>query len=253
MSYRVINAFITPNKFSRPQIQLKKIKAIVIHYVANTNTSAIANRNFFDNRKDGNSGFGSAHEIIGINGDILVCVPDNEITYNCGSKTYTERCLKELGKNPNYSTYGIECTHIKDDGTMSENTYNTLVERCYDLCKKYKLNSENLWLHKEVVGWKPCHKWFVLNPAEWAKFKAIVQKKLDNEVKMEVVKAINKEVEMMFKDFETVSDYAKPAVEKLEKLNIFKGDESDNFNPQKSVSRQELAVVIDRVLKLFGK
>lgn len=178
--YKIITNLLTPNNYSRPQKKLNSIKALVIHYVANPNSSALANRNFFENRKNGNTGYGSAHEIIDLNGDVLICIPDNEMSYNCGSDTYTDRKTNELGNsNPNYVTYGIECTHINNTGKMSDATYNTLIERCADLCIKYKLDPlKNIWTHKEVVGWKDCHLWFVKNPNEWIKFKNLVSNKI---------------------------------------------------------------------------
>jgi N-acetylmuramoyl-L-alanine amidase len=176
MSYRIITKLLTPNQYSRPQKNLIKVKAIVVHWVANPKSSALSNRNYFENRKNGKLNYGSAHEIIDLNGDIVACVPKSEITYNCGSKTYTQRCLNELGNCPNSCTYGIECTHIDWAGKMTDATYNTLVERCADLCKEFNLNPlKNIWTHKEVVGWKDCHKWFVDHPDEWQKFKERVQ------------------------------------------------------------------------------
>jgi N-acetylmuramoyl-L-alanine amidase len=57
---------------------------------------------------------------------------------------------------------------------------------------------------------------------------------------------------MAFKDINSVSENAKQSVERLEKLQIFKGT-NGNFNPKNNVTREELAIVIDRVLKLLGK
>jgi hypothetical protein len=67
------------------------------------------------------------------------------------------------------------------------------------LLKKFNLTEKNLWTHKEVVGWKDCHKWFVDNPKEWEKFKALVGTKLRGEEPMlskkdseEVIKYLGK-------------------------------------------------------------
>ena len=45
-------ALLTPNKNSRPQTKLKKVNGIVVHYTANPGTDAMANRNYFESRKD---------------------------------------------------------------------------------------------------------------------------------------------------------------------------------------------------------
>lgn len=53
----------------------------------------------------------------------------------------------------------------------------------------------------------------------------------------------------MFGDFDKVSDWAKDAVEKLNKLGIMIGDTQGNFNPQQPITREEMAVIIDRLIE----
>jgi N-acetylmuramoyl-L-alanine amidase len=178
---KIIQSFLTPSKLARPKKPLNQIKALVIHWVANPNSTAKANRDFFENKKykPDSDEYGSAHEVIDLNGDIVLCIPDNEVAYHTGSSTYTQQCLNQLGMLPNLCTYGIECTHVDVNGRMTDETYNSLVERCVVLCEKYKLNPlTDIWLHKEVVGWKDCHRWFVLNPKKWIEFKRLVADKL---------------------------------------------------------------------------
>jgi N-acetylmuramoyl-L-alanine amidase len=184
--YKIIEKYLTPNKYSRPQIPMKNIKGIVIHWVANPNTSALANRNYFENRKYGLTKilYGSAHEIIDLNGDIITCIPKNEIAYGAGSKTYLPIAIQKLGTYPNSCTYHIECTHIDWDGTMTDVTYKSLVNRCANLCFEYNLNPlVDLWLHEEITG-KLCHRWFVDNPDKWDFFK----KKVNNIMKYTMLK-----------------------------------------------------------------
>ena len=47
-----IQEFLTPNEYSRPQIPLKKVKGVVIHYTANPGSDAAGNRNYFEGLKD---------------------------------------------------------------------------------------------------------------------------------------------------------------------------------------------------------
>ena len=179
MTYQITEKLLTPNKYSRPQDKLKGVRGIVIHWCANPQASAEANRNFFENRKLGKTGYGSAHYIIDLDGDVIRCIPENEVAYHVGSKTYTKEALSKLSTYPNNCTIGIECCHVDWNGKMTDATYNTLVELAADLLKKYKLTADDLWLHKEVVGWKDCHKWFVDHPDEWKKFKELVRGKLN--------------------------------------------------------------------------
>ncbi len=56
------------------------------------------------------------------------------------------------------------------------------------------------------------------------------------------------ESNLPFKDWNSVSDYAKASVEKMKKLSIMVGDSNGNFNPKQSITREDLAVVIDKLL-----
>lgn len=76
----VIEDFLDPNIYSRPQTPLKKVKGIVIHYTANPGSDAIANRNYFNNLPSMNEGsehpvYASSHYVIGLDGTIVQCIP----------------------------------------------------------------------------------------------------------------------------------------------------------------------------------
>lgn len=244
--YKVIEKYLTPNKYSRPQKSIHKIKGIVIHYVANPNSKAISNRNYFENRKYGKNSYGSAHEIIDLNGDVIVCLPKSEIAYAVGSKTYTKDCLNKLSSYPNNCTYNIECTHVDWNGKMTDKTYSTLIERVADLCIEFNLNPfEDLWTHKEVVGWKICHKWFVENPKDWILFKQKVNNEIKNKISEKVVDEIMNN--------QKISSWAEDSVKKMQDLGILKGDSNGNTNPHSNVTREELCVFLDRIIKLLGK
>ncbi|MGE5438054.1 MAG: N-acetylmuramoyl-L-alanine amidase [Syntrophothermus sp.] len=81
----------------------------------------------------------------------------------------------------------------------------------------------------------------------WIKFKEELKQSLNKYIKLQGV------TNNMFNDIDKVSEYAKPSVERLEALKIFVGDEHNNFNPDSNITRQDFAVVVDRMLKLLGK
>lgn len=60
-------------------------------------------------------------------------------------------------------------------------------------------------------------------------------------------KSVDKEDRFM--DDHLISHWAKDAVYQMKKLGIYIGDEKGNVNPQKPVTKEELAVVLSRVLK----
>lgn len=194
-------SLLTLNEYSRPGISLTTVKGIVVHWTANPNTDARSNRNFFESRKSGEAGYGSAHYIICLSGQVIECIPEEEMAYHVGSslpykngsnQIYTPEAWQRLNTRdenkqpyPNDCTIGIECCVLDMDGTMTQATYDTLLELSVLLLRKYALRSEHLWLHKEVVGWKDCHRFFVNNPAEWALLKNKADALLDGAANVE--------------------------------------------------------------------
>lgn len=167
---------LTVNPYSRPNKKLKGVKGVVIHYVGNPKSTAAANRNYFESLKDKKSIYASAHYIIGLDGEVIQCIPEDEMAYHVGAKQYT---TNRLGDYPNDCTIGIECCHLDAAGNMTKATYNSLQQLTRILCDKYKLDPmKDLYIHKEVTG-KHCHAYFVNNPAAWKAFKESI--KVDDE------------------------------------------------------------------------
>jgi len=174
--YKTSVKLITQNRYSRPGRRLKGMRGLVVHWVANPGSTPRGNQNFFENRKLGKDDFGSAHEIIGINGERLICIPETEIAYHVGSKKYTRRALSRLSSYPNDYTYGIEMCHKDWTGEFTEETLDSTVQRCADLCLKHDLDPiRDIWTHQQVVGWKECPRWFVKKPVAFQEFKERVK------------------------------------------------------------------------------
>lgn len=178
----ITNIFLTPNKYSRPQTKLNKIKGVVIHYTASPNGTALGVRNYFEGLKvgvsvNGKYRYASTQYIVGLKGEVLRVIPDDEMAYHVGANTYKEVITSKLSAYPNNCTLGIEACHIDSKGIMTNATYNSLVELSVKLLTENDLTSADLYLHYDITG-KPCHKWFVDNPKEWIKFKEIVRNKM---------------------------------------------------------------------------
>lgn len=146
---------LTPNDYSRPGIATEKIENIVVHYTANPGTTAQQNRNFFESLKDTHDTSVSSHFVIGLEGEIIQCVPTVERAYASNQR--------------NYNTVSIECCHMDETGKFNDSTYNSVIELCAWLCCKFNLQAEDVIRHYDVTG-KACPKYFVDNPAEWDKF-----------------------------------------------------------------------------------
>ena len=76
--------FLDKNKYSRPGTKRNKTTKIAWHYVGNPGSSAKANRNYFNNAPNHKTS-ASSHYIIGLKGEIIYCVPEDEIAYTTNS------------------------------------------------------------------------------------------------------------------------------------------------------------------------
>ena len=172
---RIIEKYITPNKYSRPQIELQPVKAIVLHWLASPRGSGEGVYSWFENRKHGNDGYGSAHFMIEMDGDIYQYIPQNEMAYHVGSETYTVYGLS-LSEYPNDCTIGIEMSHLDWEGAFTNETWNSAVKLTASLLQYYGLTTEEITTHNAVVGWKDCPRWFCTYPEEFYRFKKDVEK-----------------------------------------------------------------------------
>ena len=82
MAIEIKDMLITPNKWSRPQIKIGTIKNIVVHWIGNAGSTAENNAKYFDSLKDGRGTYASSHYIIGNDGVVIRCVPENGVAYH---------------------------------------------------------------------------------------------------------------------------------------------------------------------------
>lgn len=149
-------ALLTFNSFSRPGTKIDKITNIVIHWVGNAGSTAIANRNYFESLKD-KGRYASSHYIIGLDGEIVQCVPENEVAYH--------------GNSANNYSIGIENCHPDWTGKFNDKTYASLIELCADICKRYDLDPQKALLRHYDVTYKDCPHYYVLNHQAWLQLK----------------------------------------------------------------------------------
>ena len=153
--------FLTVNPYSRPGTALKKIDGIVIHYVGNPGTTARANRSYFESLSSGDDGvYASAHFIVGLDAEVLQCIPLTEISYASNSR--------------NVDTISIEVCHPDDTGKFSDVTYSRTVELTAWLCDQLDLTADDVIRHYDVTG-KNCPKYYVEHPEAWKQFRSDVQ------------------------------------------------------------------------------
>ena len=170
------------NKFSRSGKELKEVKAIVVHWVANPMLSAEGVKRYFANL---HHRYASTQYIIGLEGEVVQVMPENELAYHVGSDQYTPLSVELFGaentssrRSPNPFCIGIELCHTDWAGNFTKETEATAVHLVASLCLKYNLDvRKNVLRHFDITG-KRCPRLFVENPAEWFRFKDKVEARM---------------------------------------------------------------------------
>lgn len=155
---------LTVNPYSRPGTEVNKITGIVVHYTANPGSTAMDNRNYFEGLKDSHATSVSSNFVVGLEGEIVQCVPTWEEAYASNSR--------------NMDTVSVECCHPDETGKFNEKTYESMVDLCAWLCLKFDLNQEDVIRHYDVTG-KNCPKYFVENEEAWKAFKEEIGERLE--------------------------------------------------------------------------
>lgn len=215
-----------------------RIKYIVIHYTAGKSDyegAAYDNTKYFktENRD------ASAHYFVDCGDTVWQCVEDKHVAWHCGGglqgsggHTFYQKCT-------NSNSIGVEMVSYCSGGQyyIKEQTLRNTAELVKELMKKYNIPIERVIRHYDVTG-KICPAPLV-NESEWNRFKNML-----GENKM-------KEFETTFKDIE--HHWAKDYIEKLEMYGVVCGDGNGKFNPDKPVTRAEVAKMISNALLILGK
>lgn len=164
MSINIQESYLSINQYSRPGIKRQATKKIIIHWVGNAGSSAMGNRNYFESLKYKKI-YASSQYIIGLNGEIIACMPEDEVAYHA--------------INYNLNSIGIENCHPDWGGKFNDKTYNSLIELLTYLCKKYGLNQNDIIRHYDATG-KVCPKYYVEHQDAFEQLKADVAAKLGN-------------------------------------------------------------------------
>lgn len=153
----IVEDYLEVNEFSRPGEALGKVRNIFVHYTANPGTTAKQNRNYFEGLAESGETSASAHFVIGYDGEIIQCIPLQEIGY----------AVKEY----NYNSVSIECCYQDEDGHFTDATYQSLLQLTTWLMGEYRLSADDVLRHFDASG-KLCPKYYVENESMWLNFKA---------------------------------------------------------------------------------
>lgn len=157
--------YLTINEYSRPGDTVGNISKIVIHYTGNPGSTAQGNRNYFESLAENPVTSASSHFVIGLDGEIIQCIPLNEIAY--------------ASNRANDYSISIECCHPDDSGEFNVATYNRCVTLTAELCSYYHLDPEtDVIRHYDITG-KECPLFYVEHPEEWDMFLSFVKQQMD--------------------------------------------------------------------------
>lgn len=161
---------------------LRAVRAVVIHWTANTAKGANArrNRDYFNNGSINERGLpraASAHYVVD-DRTVIQCLPETEVGFHCGDKPlgrYKPLGLALMngykGLTPNYFTIGIEMC-VNADGNW-DFTYENTVALTAEMLLRHGLSPETgLCRHFDVTG-KACPK-PMLSDAAWHAFCLVV-------------------------------------------------------------------------------
>ena len=161
----VTESLLPVNRYSRPGHELTEISGVVLHYVGNPGTSAEANRDYFASLASGRENtFASAHFIVGLEGEVVQCIPLTEIAY--------------ASMERNSDTIAIEVCHPDETGIFSQAAYARTVELTAWLCRTFALEPEtDVIRHYDVTG-KQCPLYYVEHPEAWERLLSDVADRL---------------------------------------------------------------------------
>ena len=99
------------------------------------------NHDYFEGLKDSGAAYASSHFVIGMEGEIIQCIPSSEISYASNDR--------------NYDTLSVECCHPDESGRFTEATYTSMVELTAWLCSHFQVPVSGVIRHYDVTG-KEC-------------------------------------------------------------------------------------------------
>lgn len=152
----ITDSLIPKNKYNRPGTKSTP-KRICVHYTGDCGATAAQLAKYWQNVaagvfKDKPWSWTSAQYIVGLDGEVVRCIPDNEIAY--------------AAANQNADTIHIEVCYKRQSGAFEEKSIVAMGELVRSLMKKYAIQAEKVVRHYDLTG-KLCPAYYV-DEARWA-------------------------------------------------------------------------------------
>lgn len=152
--------YLSISEYARPGTPIGIVKNIFVHYTANPGTSAAQNQSYFEQLKDTHITAASTHFIIGYEGEIINCIPLDEMGYAVQTR--------------NEDSISIECCYLETDGEFTDETYHSLMELLCWLLDTYDLDEEDILRHYDCGG-KKCPLYYTEHEDKWEQLKQDVK------------------------------------------------------------------------------
>lgn len=151
----ITDSLIPKNKYNRPGTKSTP-KRICVHYTGDCGKNTDRLVAYWKNVaagvfKDTPLAWTSAQYIVGLNGEVVRCIPDNEIAY--------------AAANQNADTIHIEVCYKRQSGAFEEKSIAALGELVRSLMKKYAIPAGKVVRHYDLTG-KLCPAYYV-DEARW--------------------------------------------------------------------------------------
>jgi len=148
----ITQELLTVNPYSRPGIALDEITGFVVHYTGNPGSTAEENRSYFESLAQTGETSASSNFIIGMDGEVILCVPMDEMAYASNTR--------------NNNTLSIEVCHPDISGRFSDEAYNSLIKLLSWLCDTYSMSADTIIRHGDIIE-KECPLYYMENPDAW--------------------------------------------------------------------------------------
>ena len=151
----ITDSLIPKNKYNRPGTKSTP-KRICVHYTGDCGATAEQLSKYWQNVaagvfKEKPWSWTSAQYIVGLDGEVIRCIPDSEIAY--------------AAANQNADTIHIEVCYKQKSGEFEEKSIAALGELVRSLMKKYAIPAGKVVRHYDLTG-KLCPAYYV-DEARW--------------------------------------------------------------------------------------
>lgn len=193
------------------------VQYIVIHYTSNLGDTAKNNADYFAREIVK----ASAHYFVD-ESEVWQSVPDDRIAWHCGGGLQGSGGHAWYGKCKNANSIGVEICMQDKQVRLRQASIDRAAQLVRELMAEYDIPADHVIRHFDVTG-KMCPAPMVSDRALWTAFKKSLE--------VTTVASTN-----------TPAGWAKDAWDKATKAGVM-----DGTRPTEPVTRQELAVILDRL------